>query len=142
MRYYAFEGRIFVISSCSVWSEEMKDVLQLDKEARSTFIGEGGHSGILNPIGDYLVGPQDDLETILYADLDLEEVTRGKLTHDVTGHYQRFDVFSLQVNRQAYEKKPVGSSPQQPPIPLAEGEENPSQEGLLVEDRDRELVES
>ena len=102
MRYYAFEGRIFVISSASVWTEAMKDVLELDATARSSFIGEGGHSGILNPIGDYIAGPQDAGETILYADLDLEQVARGKITQDVTGHYQRFDVFSLAVNREPH----------------------------------------
>lgn len=102
MRYYAFEGRIFVISSAAVWDDAMKDVLGLDAEARATFIGEGGHSGILNPIGDYIAGAKDGGEAILYADLDLEQVARGKIIQDVTGHYQRFDVFSLRVNRQAY----------------------------------------
>ncbi|MBI4455911.1 MAG: carbon-nitrogen hydrolase family protein [Acidobacteria bacterium] len=102
MRYYAFEGRIFVISSAAVWSEEMKDVLELDSAARRRFFGEGGHSGILNPMGEYIAGPQDGAETILYADLNLEEVARGKIVQDVTGHYQRFDIFSLHVNRQPY----------------------------------------
>jgi len=102
MRYYAFEGRIFVISSAAVWTEEMKAVLELDATARSRFIGEGGHSGILNPMGDYIAGPQDAGETILYADLDLEQVARGKIIQDVTGHYQRFDVFSLSVNREPH----------------------------------------
>ncbi len=109
MRYYAFEGRIFVISSAAVWTEAMKDVLELDATARSSFIGEGGHSGILNPMGDYIAGPQDAGETILYADLDLEQVARGKITQDVTGHYQRFDVFSLTVNRE-----PLGQAMRQP----------------------------
>ena len=101
MRYYAFEGRIFVISSAAVWSEAMKDVLELDAAARSRFIGQGGHSGILNPMGDYIAGPQDEGETILYAEMDFEQVARGKILQDVTGHYQRFDVFSLKVNREA-----------------------------------------
>lgn len=109
MRYYAFEGRVFVISSAAVWTEEMKDVLELDETARSGFFAEGGHSGILNPMGDYIAGPQDAGETILYADLDLEQVTRGKIMQDMTGHYQRFDVFSLAVNRE-----PLGQSMRQP----------------------------
>ena len=119
MRYYAFEGRIFVISSAAVWTEEMKDVLELSAEARARFIGEGGHSGILNPIGDYIAGPQDAGETILYADLDLEQVARGKVVQDVTGNYQRFDVFSLRVNRTAY-----GQGIRQPgrPVPAADAE--------------------
>ncbi|MDA2933848.1 carbon-nitrogen hydrolase family protein [Acidobacteria bacterium AH-259-D05] len=140
MRYYAFEGRIFVISSCSVWSEEMKDVLQLNSEARSSFIGEGGHSGILNPMGDYIVGPQEEGETILYADLDLREVTEGKLTHDVTGHYQRFDIFSLQVNRQAYQKRPTGLRSEQKPVPLTDSEETEAERGMLLDDT--QLVKS
>ena len=123
MRYYAFEGRIFVISSAAVWTEAMKDVLELNAEARSRFFGEGGHSGILNPIGDYIAGPQDGGETILYADLDLEQVARGKIIQDVTGHYQRFDVFSLGVNR-----TPHGQGIRQPGrvAPGAAGPENSS----------------
>lgn len=125
MRYYAFEGRIFVISSAAVWTEAMKDVLELDATARSRFFGEGGHSGILDPMGDYIAGPQDAGETILYADLDLEQVARGKIIQDVTGHYQRFDVFSLAVNRE-----PHGQGIRQPgrTVPGVAGADNPAAE--------------
>lgn len=41
-----------------------------------------------------------DMDAILFADLDLNECVEGKQYHDVVGGYQRFDVFSLQVNRQ------------------------------------------
>ena len=102
VRYYAFEGRIFVISSAAVWTEAMKDVLELDATARARFFGSGGHSGILNPMGDYIVGPVDTGETIIYADIDLEQVARGRIMQDVTGHYQRFDVFSLNIDRTAH----------------------------------------
>ena len=44
-----------------------------------------------------------DKEAILFADLDLKECVEGKQYHDVVGGYQRFDVFSLQVNRQRHE---------------------------------------
>ncbi|KIW88796.1 uncharacterized protein Z519_10843 [Cladophialophora bantiana CBS 173.52] len=44
-----------------------------------------------------------DMEAILFADLDLNECIEGKQYHDVAGGYQRFDVFSLQVNRQRHE---------------------------------------
>jgi len=138
MRYYAFEGRIFVLSVASVWTEEMKQVLKLDEQARARFINDGGHSGILNPMGDYIAGPQDGGETILYADLDFQEIAQGKLTHDVTGHYQRFDVFSLQVNRTAYPKVPVSS-----PTPAAEPSGNPeeSADEAEVRLRDASLVD-
>ncbi len=140
MRYYAFEGRIFVISAASVWSEEMKDVLQLDSHARARFIGEGGHSGILDPMGDYIAGPQDEGETILYADLDFEQVTKGKLLHDVTGHYQRFDVFSLQVNRQAHGPNLVGPGAEKQAGPLQGSPEDEADSDVLV--RDPDLVQT
>jgi predicted amidohydrolase len=44
-----------------------------------------------------------DKAAILFADLDLNECVEGKQYHDVVGGYQRFDVFSLQVNRQRHE---------------------------------------
>ena len=44
-----------------------------------------------------------DKEAILFAELDLNECIEGKQYHDVVGGYQRFDVFSLQVNRQRHE---------------------------------------
>jgi len=55
-----------------------------------------------------LAGPDFNGETILYADLDLGEVARGKFDLDVTGHYARPDLFRLVVNEAP--QKPVGSS--------------------------------
>jgi nitrilase len=37
---------------------------------------------------------------ILYADLDLAEVARGKFDFDVAGHYARPDMFQLMVNEE------------------------------------------
>ena len=34
---------------------------------------------------------------ILYCDADMEKVIEGKLSHDLTGHYNRFVVFTLQM---------------------------------------------
>ena len=74
-------------------------------------------------MGDYIAGPQDAGETILYADLDLEQVARGKIIQDVTGHYQRFDVFSLAVNRE-----PHGQGIRQPgrAVPGVAGPDGPA----------------
>ena len=45
-----------------------------------------------------LVGPDFDGETILYADIDLDDIARGKYDFDATGHYSRPDVFQLTVD--------------------------------------------
>ena len=54
-----------------------------------------------------LAGPHFGSETILTADLDLNDIGRGKFDFDVTGHYSRPDVFQLIVNEAPM--KPVQS---------------------------------
>jgi nitrilase len=49
-------------------------------------------------LGVYLASPLDDQKGILYADLDMAEITRGKFDFDVIGHYTRPDIFQLRVN--------------------------------------------
>jgi nitrilase len=60
-----------------------------------------GGSCIIDPLGRVLAGPDYDGPSILAADLDLDEVTRGKFDFDVVGHYARPDVFRLVVNESA-----------------------------------------
>jgi aliphatic nitrilase len=95
VRYHAFEGRVFVISAAGILDDACLDAMELDDEQRATFSCRGGHSGILGPTGQYIAGPADDTEQILYADADMEKIIEGKLSHDLTGHYNRFDVFTL-----------------------------------------------
>ena len=52
----------------------------------------------VNPFGELLAGPVYEDEVVLTADLDLQEIIRGKYDLDVTGHYGRPDVFDLRVN--------------------------------------------
>ena len=59
-----------------------------------------GGSAIISPLGDVLAGPLYNEEGILYADLDLAEVARGKFDFDVVGHYARPDVFQFMVNEE------------------------------------------
>jgi nitrilase len=55
---------------------------------------------VYSPLGDLLAGPLWDREGILYADLDMADVARGKFDFDVTGHYARPDVFHFRVNQE------------------------------------------
>jgi nitrilase len=57
-------------------------------------------SAIISPLGDVLAGPLYDEGGILYADLDMAEVARGKFDFDGVGHYARPDVFQLVVNEE------------------------------------------
>jgi aliphatic nitrilase len=57
-----------------------------------------GGSTIISPSGKIIAGPMGPEEGILYGDIDLEEGMRGKLVHDFAGHYNRADVFQLNVS--------------------------------------------
>lgn len=100
-RHMAFEGRLFVIVSCSYFTKAMLPTdFELMKEMESfpEVLSSGG-SAIIGPDARYLAGPIYDQETILYADIDLEQIIEEKLTLDVVGHYARPEVFTLHVNR-------------------------------------------
>ncbi len=97
-RYYAFEGKCFVISSTGVFSEEMKDLLCPTPEQREKIVGTGAFSSIISPNGEYLAGPDTGGEKILYAEIDPELIIDEKISHDVTGHYNRFDLFTLVID--------------------------------------------
>ena len=64
-----------------------------------------GGSAIIDPLGSVLAGPCFDEEAILHAELDLDDIARGKYDFDVAGHYARPDVFKLSVNEEA--QRPV-----------------------------------
>ena len=102
IKAHAYEGKIFVLSSTGVFTEEMKDAMELDEAARKQFVSDGAHSSIVNPQGQFIVGPDVPGETVLCADLDMEEIVAGKYLHDIIGHYNRFDVFTLNVNRSTH----------------------------------------
>ena len=53
---------------------------------------------IVSPLGEILAGPNFDGEAILTAEIDLDDIARGKYDFDVVGHYSRPDIFQLQVN--------------------------------------------
>uniref|UniRef100_B0T9J3 Nitrilase/cyanide hydratase and apolipoprotein N-acyltransferase n=1 Tax=Caulobacter sp. (strain K31) TaxID=366602 RepID=B0T9J3_CAUSK len=102
MRHVALEGRCFVLSACqfitrSAYPSDYDCVLG---DTPETVLLRGG-SLIVDPMGQVLAGPVFDVETILYADIDLQSLARAKFDFDVTGHYARPDVFRLTVDTTA-----------------------------------------
>jgi nitrilase len=99
MQHIALEGRCFVLSACQYLTRgdcpDDYPAIQGDDPGTVLMRGE---SCIVSPFGCVLAGPSFGGETILTADLDLDEVIRGKYDFDVTGHYARPDVFRLAVN--------------------------------------------
>lgn len=101
-RHYAFEGRCYVIACGALMRAGS---LPAELETPEAFRGRPdalvlrGGSAIIGPDGAILAGPVLDEETILLADLDLSRVAAESLTLDVTGHYQRPDLFELRLKR-------------------------------------------
>ncbi len=98
---HSFEGKLFTVVATSTISEgiitEMekvrKDARQLLERKSSAF------SGVIGPDGRVIGTPLIDDEGIAYAEIDLRKSIQPKQMHDIIGHYNRFDVFHLHVNR-------------------------------------------
>lgn len=111
MRHIALEGRCYVLTACqhikrSAYGDAHESALGDDPE---TLMMRGG-SAIVGPLGQVLAGPDFSGETILYAEIDADEIPRGKFDFDVTGHYARPDIFQLQVDTAP--KRAVSTTPQ------------------------------
>lgn len=106
-RNYAFEGKCFVISSTGVFSDEMKELLCPTPEQKKKVVGSGAFSSIISPTGEYLAGPDTGGEKILYAEVNPEITIDEKISHDITGHYNRFDLFTLVVDDRVTRRTPV-----------------------------------
>lgn len=100
-RNVAYMNKCYVLSACGTNSAAMVADLPLSEEDRAFLLdpSTSGGSAIINPLGAVIAGPlSGDQEGILYADTDPELVYRGRLIHDFAGHYNRADIFQLQVS--------------------------------------------
>jgi len=99
IRQYAIEAQCYVLAS-SQYISGMPENSQ-DTEANWNFYGG---SGIIDPMGNYVVGPSYDKKEILYADIDLSSILDRKVWIDVTGKDARWDVipFLLEKSNQIY----------------------------------------
>ncbi|MCA9297919.1 MAG: hypothetical protein KDA28_02570, partial [Phycisphaerales bacterium] len=97
-RHYAFEGRCFVLAAGQILRARDLPLAAPDDLAPDDFVLRGG-SCVIGPDGEVITEPVFDAETIVYADLDLGRIDREVMTLDVTGHYARPDVLTLEVNR-------------------------------------------
>lgn len=98
MRHIAVEGRCFVLS-CNQFNRRADypaDYPALGTDGQA-IVTRGG-SCIVDPFGNFLAGPNTEGEVILTAEIDRDQIVRGKFDLDVVGHYARPDIFQLQVD--------------------------------------------
>jgi predicted amidohydrolase len=99
---HSFEGKVFTIVACSAMSHEIADMLCVTEEQRRLMAGRpNAFSGIFGPDGRLVAEPIIDEEGIVVAEVDAESCIEPKQFQDIVGHYNRFDVFDLRVNRRA-----------------------------------------
>ena len=99
MQHIAREGGLFVISTCmALKMDDIPDEYEFKKlypKGREWI--NVGNSSIIAPNGQFLAGPLEAEEGILYADIDLQQIIKAKRMFDVVGHYSRPDVFTFNV---------------------------------------------
>lgn len=114
---HSFEGKIFTVVSTSTISKEI--IAEMEKvrpDAREKLERKSSaFSGIIGPDGRVIGTPLIDDEGIVYGEIDLSRCIQPKQMHDITGHYNRFDVFDLRVNR-----RPLG------PVSLSDAQNEPA----------------
>jgi nitrilase len=105
LRHIAKEGRVYVIGCCiALRSADIPDRFEYKEKFYSgsrEWINEGD-SAIANPDGEFIAGPVQMKEEILYAEVDPGQMRGSKFMLDVAGHYARPDVFELIVHREAH----------------------------------------
>jgi nitrilase len=99
-RHIAMEGRCFVLSACQYLKRrDFPETMNNKLSDNGDEVLMRGGSVIIDPLGNVLAGPHYEGETILIAELDTDQIIRGKIDFDVIGHYARNDIFKLTVDR-------------------------------------------
>jgi len=99
--HIALEGRCFVLSACQYLTRaNFPDHLHNRLGDDPDRVLMRGGSLIVSPLGQILAGPLWNEEGVLAAELDTDEITRGRIDFDAVGHYSRSDIFRLEVDEQ------------------------------------------
>ncbi|QDU97496.1 carbon-nitrogen hydrolase family protein [Lignipirellula cremea] len=100
---HSFEAKAFNLVASGFMDEPMHQLLCklhpdaakiLEASPRSVSLATG-------PSGQTLGEPLQDNEGLLYVDVDVSQCVEPKQFHDISGGYNRFDVFQLTVDRSA-----------------------------------------
>jgi aliphatic nitrilase len=103
-RAFAQMSKAWVLSASAVVDDRIREMVPLNDTDLEYLARDdiGGGSCIVAPDTRVVAGPAiGNEELILYADMDLEVGVKMKLRHDLSGHYNRPDVFRLLVNKRS-----------------------------------------
>ncbi|WP_042338853.1 carbon-nitrogen hydrolase family protein [Paraburkholderia ferrariae] len=102
---HSFEAKAFGIICAGFMDSEMRDFLVARDPAAAEVLDGSPRAATMfvDPTGSQIGDMLKDEEGIAYAEFDLNRCVEPKQFHDVVGYYNRFDVFSLAVNRERLE---------------------------------------
>lgn len=100
IKHIAIEGRCYVFNVDQYFTKAMYPSDLVEKEAVDKLSDNTcrGGSCIIDPCGHYVTEPVWDKETIIYADLDMNQVVLRHMEFDAAGHYSRPDILELKVH--------------------------------------------
>jgi len=126
---HSFEAKAFNVVSSGFMDAPMFDFLAALHPDAGQILDESPRSVSLvtNPNGVTIGDELCQEEGILYAEIDVSECVEPKQIHDVSGGYNRFDIFQLTVNRSS--NRPIrfpdsGNVPAAPNSDLADLDHN------------------
>lgn len=120
---HSFEGKVFNIVSSTCYDATMRRALEplgaevldlLDNTPKSV-------SMILDPACNVVSNTLCGEEGLCIAEIDLSSISELKRLHDVSGYYNRFDVFELRVNRKPLEPIHFVDLPDEAPSSPSQG---------------------
>jgi len=135
---HSLEGKLFTIVSTSSINQEMVDMLGTTEDKRRFMTSANPFSAIYGPNAEVLASLEGE-DGIIYADIDIELEIARKQWHDIIGHYNRFDVLSLNLNTDADEPLKLRTS--RPSAPDAGPVDASSAMAKLLEQNQADLRE-
>jgi len=117
---HAFEGKVFsVVASCALDADAIEQLSQADFKMKELLQAlPAPLSIIVGPDGELLADPVTAGEGMVVAEIDIARSIEHKMLHDIVGHYNRFDIFHLEVdpapNRAVWMKTPTRRDEQPP----------------------------
>ena len=120
---HAFEGKVFNIAASVALDERSIEIAAGGDRRAEEALRQAPQavSMIVHPSGELCADPLVGAEGIVFADIDLGDSIEEKQAHDIVGHYQRFDIFRLQVDRRPQEPiELLGDDRRAVPAPAAQ----------------------
>ena len=109
---HAFEGKVFnIVAACALDTDAIEQLSQGDSIIKELLNATPSPvSMIVGPNGEIIGDPLVGAEGMVVAEIDIASSIEHKMAHDIVGHYNRFDIFHVEIdptpNRPIWIKKP------------------------------------